>query len=301
MWRQIESFGGYSFSKAHSASFAVESYQSLFLKTYFPVEFMVAVINNFGGFYSRELYFQELKRTGAIIQPPCLNRSEYATLVSGKNVFMGFVHVQGLEEQFMINVIADRKRNGVFAGLADFIERLAPGIEQLNILIRVGAFRFTGKTKKELLWEANFLNKKNTSPGGLGFLFRESPQQFHLPELVQHPLDDALDEIELLGFPLCNVFELAKLDPHEFLPAAELQHYLGKQVSVLGYLVTSKPVNTITNDHAFHTFLDSAGWRYNFLLTSRYHPVTAGSLPMREKLLKNSCFPWVQITRDRPA
>ena len=48
VWRQIESFGGYSFSKAHSASFAVESYQSLFLKTYYPLEFMVAVINNFG-------------------------------------------------------------------------------------------------------------------------------------------------------------------------------------------------------------------------------------------------------------
>src|SRR5690606_29844093 len=49
VWRQIESFGGYSFSKAHSASFAVESYQSLYLKTYFPIECMVAVINNFGG------------------------------------------------------------------------------------------------------------------------------------------------------------------------------------------------------------------------------------------------------------
>ncbi len=62
VWRQIESFGGYSFSKAHSASFAVESYQSLFLKTYYPVDFMVAVINNFGGFYSREVYFYELKK-----------------------------------------------------------------------------------------------------------------------------------------------------------------------------------------------------------------------------------------------
>ena len=69
VWRQIESFGGYSFSKAHSASFAVESYQSLFLKTYFPVEFMVSVINNFGGFYSRELYFHELKKNR------CPNRS----------------------------------------------------------------------------------------------------------------------------------------------------------------------------------------------------------------------------------
>ncbi|MEZ5001339.1 MAG: hypothetical protein R2727_12235, partial [Bacteroidales bacterium] len=51
VWRQIESFAGYSFSKAHSASYAVESYQSLYLKAHFPLEFIVAVINNFGGFY----------------------------------------------------------------------------------------------------------------------------------------------------------------------------------------------------------------------------------------------------------
>src|SRR5690606_3043188 len=51
IWRQMESFAGYSFNKAHSASFAVESYQSLYLKTYYPLEFMVAVLNNYGGFY----------------------------------------------------------------------------------------------------------------------------------------------------------------------------------------------------------------------------------------------------------
>jgi DNA polymerase III alpha subunit len=59
VWRQIESFSGYSFCKAHSASFAAESFQSLYLKTYFPLEFMTAVINNFGGFYSTEQYVHE--------------------------------------------------------------------------------------------------------------------------------------------------------------------------------------------------------------------------------------------------
>jgi DNA polymerase-3 subunit alpha len=107
VWRQIESFGGYSFSKAHSASFAVESYQSLFLKTYYPVEFMVAVINNFGGFYNRELYFHELKKTGAIIHAPCVNRSLYLTSVKGKEVFMGLIHLDGTRKEFCRPV--DRK------------------------------------------------------------------------------------------------------------------------------------------------------------------------------------------------
>ncbi len=65
VWRQIESFAGYSFSKAHSASYAVESFQSLYLKAHFPLEFMVAVINNFGGFYRTWVYVHEAKRYGA--------------------------------------------------------------------------------------------------------------------------------------------------------------------------------------------------------------------------------------------
>ena len=189
------------------------------------------------------------------------------------------------------SVIENRKREGKFLDLADFIERIVPGIEQLNILIRIGAFRFSGKTKKELLWEANFLHKKNTLPSGSGFLFHEKPQTFHLPELVQHPLDDALDEIEILGFPLCNVFELVNEDPSKFLPARELSSFPGKQVSVLGYLVTSKPVNTVTNEIMhFHTFLDSAGEWLDcifFPKTSRYYPVTGkGFYAMKGKMVE---------------
>src|SRR4030095_3293318 len=209
---------------------------------------MVSVINNFGGFYSRELYFFELKKTGARIEAPCMNRSNYLTGISSSKVYMGFIHVQGLEEQFVEKTLENRKRLGDFADLADFIERIMPGIEQLNILIRIGAFRFSGRAKKELLWEANFLQKKKESPSASGFLSREQPQYFQLPELVQHPLDDALDEIELLGFPLCNVFDLSKEEPLKFLPARELAKYLGQQVSILGWLVTSKAVNTVTQE-----------------------------------------------------
>src|SRR5207248_9084423 len=90
VWRQMESFAGYSFNKAHSASFAVESYMSLYLKTYFPKEFMVAVINNFGGFYSRELYFLELLKTGGDINAPCVNNSDIYTSIKDSDVYTGF-------------------------------------------------------------------------------------------------------------------------------------------------------------------------------------------------------------------
>ncbi|RZK15467.1 MAG: DNA polymerase III subunit alpha, partial [Pedobacter sp.] len=101
VWRQISSFAGYSFSKAHSASFAVESYQSLYLKTYYPKEFMVAVLNNYGGFYSRWVYVHELQKTGAKVHLPCVNRSDETVNINGNDAFLGFVGIQGLENKFI--------------------------------------------------------------------------------------------------------------------------------------------------------------------------------------------------------
>lgn len=59
VWRQIESFAGYAFAKGHSASYAVESYQSLYLKCYYPLEYMVATINNGGVFMVWKLTFMK--------------------------------------------------------------------------------------------------------------------------------------------------------------------------------------------------------------------------------------------------
>lgn len=260
VWRQIQSFGGYSFSKAHSASFAVESYQSLFLKVYYPMEFMVAVINNFGGFYSRELYFHELKKTGAIVHAPCVNQSNFLTSIQVKDVWVGFIHIDGLEKESSELIIENREKHGIYQHLQDFIERLQPGIEQLNMLIRIGAFRFTGRSKKDLLWEANFLQKKNSKHSVASILFKEKPIAFTLPELKQYPLDDAIDQIELLGFPLCNPFEMVNDDPGNYVAATDLDKHFGKEIIVLGYLITSKPSRTIHNETMFfHTFIDAAG------------------------------------------
>jgi hypothetical protein len=82
-----------------------------------------------------------------------------------------------------------------------------------NLIFRIGAFRFSGKNKKELLWEANFLQKKSSKHSVDGLLFKETPVSFHLPALNQQPPDDAIDEIELIGFSTCNVFELADDNP----------------------------------------------------------------------------------------
>ncbi|HRB79309.1 MAG TPA: DNA polymerase III subunit alpha [Niabella sp.] len=259
VWRQMQSFAGYSFNKAHSASFAVESYQSLYLKTYFPKEFMVAVINNFGGFYSRELYFLELLKWGGNIHPPCVNQSDYYTNIHGNTVYAGFVHVKGLQESLIEKILEDRKQKGRFLHLQELIERIDPGLEQLNTLISVGAFAFTGKTKKRLLWEANFLQKKMVKQAdGLQRLFDNSVPEFELPKLADSPIDDLYDQIELLGFPLCNPFSLVDDLPKNYVAARDLKNHVGKKVTVLAYFITRKHVTTKHKDYMFFgTFVDS--------------------------------------------
>ena len=76
LWRQISSFGGYAFCKAHSASYAVLSFQAAWLKAHYPAEFMAAVLDNGGGYYSRAVYLEEARRLGLGILLPDVNRSE---------------------------------------------------------------------------------------------------------------------------------------------------------------------------------------------------------------------------------
>lgn len=262
VWRQIESFAEFSFCKAHSASFAVESYQSLFLKAYYPMEFMVAVINNFGGFYShrnRELYYYELMRTGARVNPPCVNQSLQLTHIRGSDVHIGFIQIKGLEENLVLRIVESRQQQGVYTDLEDLINRTGVGHSQLNLLIRSGALRFTGKTKKQLLWEGDLLLKNAAKPVvGSNTLFHTTGKNFTLPQLPEYPLDDVYDQVELLGFPVCNPFVLVDQDPKNYMPARELPAHKGKTVTVLAYHITQKPVRTIRGDvMSFGTFIDS--------------------------------------------
>ena len=75
IWRQIESFAGYSFCKGHSASFAVLSFQMTYLKAHHPAEFMASVLANGGGFYQPAAYVSEARRMGLRVLPPSVNPS----------------------------------------------------------------------------------------------------------------------------------------------------------------------------------------------------------------------------------
>jgi DNA polymerase-3 subunit alpha len=260
VWRQIESFAGYSFSKAHSASYAVESFQSLYLKAHYPLEFMVAVINNFGGFYRTWVYVHEAKRYGAAIQLPCVNNSNYKTTIYGTNIYLGFIHVMSLEDKLGISIEESRRAEGSFRDMSDFVTRLNPGLEQMILLIRTGAFRFTGKAKGELLWEAHMLMNKS-KPEPMRRLFSPPARDFTLPRLEHCSLDDAYDEIELLGFPVSmSWFDMLETSFRGEVKARDLNAYKGRIVRMVGHLVTIKYIKTIKKEWMnFGCFIDHEG------------------------------------------
>ena len=302
VWRQIESFAGYSFSKAHSASYAVESYQSLYLKAWFPLEFMVAVINNFGGFYQSWVYFNEAKRCGASIELPCINRSNHMNTITGSTVFMGFVHISGIETGLIKKIELERQKNGSFSNLYDFIQRTHPPMEQLILLIRTGALRMTGLTKQQLLWEAHMVSGKKPTPSD-AVLFNQPVKKFNLPTLVHDPLEDAYDEIELVDFPLSmSYFDMLITSFRGEIQARELGSNISKTVKLTGVLVAIKYVRTIRGEIMhFGTFLDDEGELFDtvhFPDTSKAYPFRGrGVYLLLGKVVEEFGFPSIEISK----
>lgn len=271
VWRQIESFGGYSFAKGHSASYAVESFQSLYLKTYYPKEFMVAVINNFGGFYNTELYVHEARMCGAQILAPCVNNSNYTTCISGDNIYIGFIHVRDLERNIAQAIENERNLNGAYLDLDDFVKRIPIKKEQLILLIRIGAFRFTQISRKELLWQKNaVLSNQQGVPYSNLMLIHENAHHYQLPNLEEFEFEEAFEQIELLGFPLCSPFDLLQTKHRGDVMAKDLPKFVNKEIRMMGYYVCRKDVKTIKGEIMnFGTFVDVEG---NFFDTVHFPP-----------------------------
>lgn len=272
IWDQVASFAGYAFAKGHSASYAVESYQTLFLKTYYPLEYMVAVLNNGGGFYRTEFYVHEARMMGASIHAPCINKSFAINCIYGKDLYLGYMYLRDLEGRVMERILRERSHNGNFTSLEDFLDRVFIPIDQVAILIRVDAFRCTGTNKHELLWKAHlFLNKnmKIDHPK----LFPPKHQDFKIPQLRTTDLETAFTQLELLGFCLCSPFQLLKETPRNSHGSKDLERYLGRYIDIYGYLITVKNTRTHTGKRMyFATLMDQQGEVFDTVL---FPPVAA--------------------------
>jgi DNA polymerase-3 subunit alpha len=291
VWRQIESFAGYAFAKGHAASYVVESYQSLYLKAHYPLEYMVATLRNGGGFYSTEHYLHEAMRLGAQVSAPCVQLSAGEIGLCGREIRLGLLMIRGIHEDFVARLLIERKRGGPFEDLPDFCRRLSPPREQLVLLVRIGAFRFTRRSKKALMWEAHLHTSEkgssssspsssSSSPSSSlpssssGALFRQdlSPT-LDLPRLEEAEHESAFEEYELLGFPLSSPFNLLLGNPPSGIFSTDLKVHCGRVVVVNAYLVSIKDTRTVKGDRMqFGTFIDQRG---DYIDTVHFPPVVA--------------------------
>ena len=140
----MEKFAGYGFNKSHSAAYALISYQTAYLKTYYPAEFMAAVLSSDMDNTDKVVpLIEECRRMGLVVRPPDVNTGTFKFSVTNGEIIYGLGAIKGLGEGPIIQLVEARGISGLFTDLFDFCKRAGAGKinrRSLEALIRAGAF-----------------------------------------------------------------------------------------------------------------------------------------------------------------
>jgi len=255
IWDMILSFSGYSFCKPHSASYALVSFKSAYLKAYYPAEFIAGVITNQGGYYSTFAYISEARRMGLQVLMPDINDSMNEYVGVSRAVRVGFMQLKGIDKKTVAQIISERQKAGLFHSLDDFLKRIPIDLANVAILIQAGCMDHLEphKTRPQLLWQARlFLNdNKPIAIGKTMSLFDETPTAA-LPDIGNYDESTVLEhEIRTLGFllsrhPLSLYQE--KLENIVHVKGRDLQKYANKKVRTIGWFITGKVTSTKRKD-----------------------------------------------------
>lgn len=152
---QMLDFASYAFNKSHAAAYAVVAYQTAWLKCYYPVEFMAALLNSFLGNTEKiAQYVSEAKKMNIEVLAPDINESELKFSVKNKKIRFGLVAVKNVGENAVNGIIDERNKNGRFASFADFCSRVAHldvNKRCVESLIKSGAFDSMGIKRSVLM------------------------------------------------------------------------------------------------------------------------------------------------------
>ena len=154
LFRLIETFAGYGFNKSHSAAYAMIAYQTAYLKTHFPVEFMAAVLTSeMNSSDNVAKYIAECRNMGIDILPPDINESEKNFTVIGDKIRFGLAAIKNVGESAIDSIIEMRKESR-FESLFDFCRKV--DLRRVNkrvveSLIQCGAFDATGYNRAQLM------------------------------------------------------------------------------------------------------------------------------------------------------
>ena len=231
IFQDMTDFAKYAFNKSHAAAYAVVAYQTAWLKCYYPVEFMAALLTSVRD-NTRKIteYIANCRQMGIAILPPDINEGENSFSVSGNTIRYGMSAVKGIGGSIVDNIIAERKRGGKYASLTDFVERLS-GKEvnkrTIENLIKAGAFdSIEGNRKQKMSVYAQIIDqvnreRKNVMSGQLSLFDMGDDElkqsaQIRMPKVEEYEKEVLLAmEKEVLGIyisghPLENYEALMK-------------------------------------------------------------------------------------------
>jgi len=265
VWEMIMSFGGYSFCKPHSASYARVSFQAAYLKVHFTAEFMAAVISNQGGFYSTFAYVSEARRMGLTILPPDVRHSDITWKGRDLSVQVGLFSVKGLSKRCRELIVSERQKTA-FQSFQDVLQRVRPDDSEVRGLINCGALDAfcTAGNRTGLMWELAQWHKNRSALSQNRSLFEDTEGYLSPPQLPDtDELESLRREFKVLGF-LCDrhpmILYRKEIERLGSVKAVQLGHFIGKQVQFAGWLVTGKRVQTRHGDTMeFLTFEDETG------------------------------------------
>ena len=155
VFSEMESFASYAFNKSHAAAYSHLSYQTAYLRCYYEIEFLTAVLNNrITNADEIKKYVTYTRKQGHEVYPPDINKSETYFSVENGNLRFGLGALKNVGVQLMEDVMAERTNNGPFKSFDDFINRVSP--QALNkrcieALILSGAFDTFGKSRSQLM------------------------------------------------------------------------------------------------------------------------------------------------------
>lgn len=251
LWKQIESFAGYAFCKAHSASFGILSFQVAYLKAHFPATFMAGVLNNGGGYYSAAVYVTEAVRMGIKILLPDINQSRYNYIGFDSQIRIGFLAIKNFEKSFADVIVSERKRNGNYSSLIDYLSRTKLGYESTESLIKCGAMDCFGLTRPTLLrLLALYFKRKTIIESHSDNLFANdfSKLEMDIVTDIDFSIEErCIYEYELFGYMVSGhplQFFFSETKDMKIINASEMNKYHNRKIKMIGWFMTSKRIKT---------------------------------------------------------
>ena len=215
IYDEMIDFAKYAFNKSHAAAYAVVSYQTAYLKYYYPVEFMAALMTSVLDNSTKvSEYILTCRRMGIEILPPDINEGESGFSVSGNSIRYGLSAIKSVGRPVIEAIIEERRERGVFTTLNDFITRMSgKDVNKRSIenFIKAGALDCLEGTRKQLLMVYSSVldsvnQEKKNSMAGQMTLFDLAPEEdkadfeLKLPDVGEYPKEELLAfEKEVLG------------------------------------------------------------------------------------------------------